>query len=126
MWMGGLRIFGTENRIVQKPTMKERAAKVFAKYHERALERMKIPRTKMGIFMMLILAKRAQKSEEKTEVKKGLDELGKRINRKEMRAHPVGINQDARGWFDRCGRPRYPVTTGRSAVHSFEGENQKP
>ncbi|MCP4647827.1 MAG: hypothetical protein GY852_08890 [bacterium] len=106
MMMGGLRLFGT-GRNVQKPAMRERAAKAFAKYHERVMERMENPRTRIGLFMMLMLAKRAQKSEETAGVKKGLDELDGRLERREIRS--AGITQDARGWYDQCGRPRYPI-----------------
>jgi hypothetical protein len=106
MWMGGLRIFGT-GRNVQKPTMMDRAAKVFAKYHERVLERMQQPKTRVGVLVNLMLAKRLH--EEKTDVKKGLDELDGRLEGMRKRHHPVGVNQDAHGWFDRCGRPRYPM-----------------
>jgi len=124
MIRGGLRIFGT-GRKVQKPAMRERAAEVFAKYHERIRERMDNPRTKIGMLVMLMLAKDLY--EKKTNVKRGLDALGERIDgMKEMPRHGVGINQDARGWYDGCGRPRYPIMTGRGAVSRFEAEHQKP
>lgn len=125
MWMGGLRIFGTKSRVVQKPTMGQRAAKAFAKYHEirgRVLDGMETQKTKMRIFLFLMLAKRAQ--EEKTGVKKDRDEVGEGSAKKEMRTHPVGMYQDASRWFNSCGGPRYPVTTRRSAVHHFEGESK--
>ena|GEM_PF-3333797 len=112
MLMGGLRIFGLKKRVEQKPTMKERAANAFSKYHElreRVFERMDNPKTKMGILLNLMLAKRVQKTEKTEEVKKGLDALDERLEGMRKGHHPVGINQDACGWYNECGRPRYPL-----------------
>ncbi len=110
MIMGGLRIFGVKSRNIQKPEMKERAEKAFAKYHElkeRVLERMNNPRTKMGMLLNLMLANRLH--EERTDVKKGLDELNGRLEGMRKGHRPVGITQDASGWYNECGRPRYPM-----------------
>jgi len=105
----GLQIFGVKSKI-QKPEMKERAAKAFAKYHERVLERMENPRTKLGMLVSMMLAKFPEnKQDSAAEMKESLGELGKRIDGEREMHHPVGVNQDARGWFDECGRPRYPM-----------------
>jgi len=72
-----------KRRVEQKPTMKERAANAFSKYHElreKVFERMDNPKTKIGIMLNLMLAKRAQKTEKTEEIKKGLDALGERID----------------------------------------------
>jgi len=93
---------------MQKPAMRERAAKVFVKYHERVMERMENPRTRVGMFVMLMLARDLY--EKKTDVKEGLDGLGERIDGMPKRSrHRVGINQNAQGWYNRCGVPKYPI-----------------
>lgn len=62
----------------------------------------------------------------KAKIKGELVELKERLERMDGdRPAAVGITQDARGWYDECGRPR-GWTTGTAAVHVFDAKNQKP
>ena len=114
MIRGGLRIFGVKSRNMQKPEIKTRAAKAFAKYHEfreRVLERMENPKTKMGMLVGMMLARFPKnKQDSAAETKESLEKLGERIDGKREMHLPVGINQDACGWYAECGRPRYPMS----------------
>ena len=91
--------------------MKERAADAFAKYHGRLVKRIENPRTRLGMLVKLMLARKPRVQREEV--------------RERRRVEPAGITQDASGWYNQCGRPKYPIMTGRGAVSQFEAQHQK-
>ena len=67
----------------------------------------------------------AKKSEsEREEIKESLHNLEDALNRRERRAHG-SIYQDASGWYNQCGLPRYPVVSGRGQSHLYSAQNRR-